>query len=133
MRPYEEPLLQMEREVVAFQQSEALLRATPDNKLLSPVDLRNPQVIAAGKNLYFTFCAQCHGKQYDGNGTVGQSFQPLPSDLRSVKVQALSPGRQFKEISYGVPRGRQPRLATTIAVPDRWKIVAFVRSLGPRH
>jgi hypothetical protein len=63
---------------------------------------------------------------------VGQSFDPLPTDLRSVKVQTLPEGVLFKEISYGVPNGRQPPLATTIEVMDRWRIVAYVKSLGVR-
>jgi mono/diheme cytochrome c family protein len=86
-----------------------------------------------GKVLYSKFCAQCHGKNYDGNATVGQSFFPLPTDLRSAKVQSLSDGAFFKEISYGIPEGRQPPLATTIAPMDRWRIVAYIRSLGVRN
>jgi hypothetical protein len=42
-------------------------------------------------------------------------------------------GTLFKEISYGIPNGRQPPLATTIAVTDRWRIIAFLKSLGPRN
>ena len=90
-------------------------------------------MIAAGKNLYFIYCAQCHGQNYDGNGTVGQSFTPLPTDLRSEKVQSMSAGKIFKDISYGLPKGRQPSLATTIDITDRWRIIAFVKSLGLRE
>ena len=92
----------------------------------------DPKVVASGKSLYFTYCAQCHGKYHDGNGTVGQSFHPLPGDLQSDKVQSLPQGTHFKEISYGVPNGRQPALATTIELMDRWRIIAYVKSLGPR-
>ena len=74
----------------------------------------------------------CHGPNHDGKGTVGQSFSPLPTDIRSAKVQALPDGVHFKEISYGIPDGRQPALATTITVLDRWRIVAYVKSLGVR-
>jgi hypothetical protein len=75
----------------------------------------------------------CHGPNHDGKGTVGQSFHPLPTDLRSAKVQSKAEGVHFKEISYGVPKGRQPALATTIPVLDRWRIVAYVKSLGVRR
>jgi hypothetical protein len=63
---------------------------------------------------------------------VGQSFAPLPGDLRSRKVQKMAAGRLFHEISYGVPGGRQPALASNIGADDRWKIIAFVKSLGMR-
>jgi hypothetical protein len=39
----------------------------------------------------------------------------------------------FKEISYGIPGGRQPALATTVAVNDRWHAIAYVKSLGQRQ
>jgi hypothetical protein len=41
-------------------------------------------------------------------------------------------GTLFKEISYGIPGGRQPALATTIAAHERWQIIAYVKSLGER-
>ncbi len=78
------------------------------------------------------YCVHCHGRHHDGLGTVGQSFAPLPGDLRSARVQTLPAGRIFHEISYGIPDGRQPALATTISLTDRWRIIAFVKSLGVR-
>jgi mono/diheme cytochrome c family protein len=133
VRPHEEPLLTMQARVVPFGGGEEDFRATPAEALKSPIDEAGPEVLKLGKASYLLYCAQCHGSNYDGNGTVGQSFSPLPTDLRSIKVQSLSDGVFFKEISYGVPDGRQPPLATTIAPMDRWRIVAHVRSLGVRN
>ena len=133
VRPHEREILIMASGIVPATGGEALYRATPANQLRSPFRATDPEVIAAGKNLYFIYCAQCHGQNYDGNGTVGQSFAPLPTDLRSAKVQSMLAGKLFKDISYGVPKGRQPPLATTIDIPDRWRIIAFVQSLGPRE
>lgn len=133
VRPHEEEILVMQEGSVPFDGGEAILKATPAIDLKSPVDQDDPSIPEQGNSLYFTFCAQCHGRHYDGNGTVGQSFAPLPTDLRTVKVQSLSEGELFKEISYGVPNGRQPALASTIDVYNRWQIVAHVKSLGPRN
>jgi mono/diheme cytochrome c family protein len=132
VRPYEEPLLLMESEIVPAAGGEAIFKATPAEQLRSPFQA-TPDVVKQGHRLYFTFCAQCHGKHHDGNGTVGQSFAPLPEDLRSAKAQSLPDGVLFKEISYGIPKGRQPPLATTIAVADRWRIISYVKSLGIRN
>jgi hypothetical protein len=63
---------------------------------------------------------------------VGQSFQPLPTDLRSPPVQAKPDGELFKSVSYGIPNGRQPALQTTVTIDDRWHVIAFVKSLGNR-
>ena len=132
VRPHEQQLLIMEPGVVPFGGGEAEYRNAKAEDLISPFKSDDSEVVASGKSLYFTYCAQCHGKYHDGNGTVGQSFHPLPGDLQSNKVQSFPQGTLFKEISYGVPNGRQPALATTIEVMDRWRIIAYVKSLGPR-
>jgi mono/diheme cytochrome c family protein len=132
VRPHEQKLPIMEPGVVPFGGGEAEYRNAKAEDLISPFKNDDPKVVASGKSLYFTYCAQCHGKYHDGNGTVGQSFHPLPGDLQSARVQSLPRGALFKEISYGVPNGRQPALATTIEVMDRWRIIAYVKSLGLR-
>jgi mono/diheme cytochrome c family protein len=133
VRPHEEPLILMEAGVVPVTGGEALLRVTPGPALTSPLALEDANVIARGKTVYFTFCAQCHGPNYDGNGTVGQSFMPLPTDFRAPAVQNKPAGELFKSVSYGIPGGRQPPLETTIPIYDRWSVVAFVKSLGLRQ
>jgi mono/diheme cytochrome c family protein len=132
VKPHETPLLLMEAGVVPFSGGEALWRAADGRELRSPLDPGDPEVIRRGEQQYATYCAQCHGVRHDGNGTVGQSFAPLPRDLRDPAVQSMPAGKLFKEISYGIPGGRQPPLATTIAAEDRWRIVAYVQSLGHR-
>jgi mono/diheme cytochrome c family protein len=130
VRPHEDPPLSMPKGTVPQQGGEELFRAMSADLLKSPIVETDPAQIQMGKVLYSRFCAQCHGKNYDGKGTVGQSFHPLPTDLKSAKVQSLSEGAFFKEISYGIPDGRQPPLATTIDPLDRWRIIAYVKSLG---
>ena len=132
VRPYEEPLLKMENGLVPFDGGEAVYRTAAGRDLIPPLNMRDEAVIARGKSVYLTFCAQCHGYDYDGNGTVGQSFKPLPTDLRSAKVQSTVDGELFKSVSYGVPGGRQPALETTITIKDRWHVISFVKSLGVR-
>jgi mono/diheme cytochrome c family protein len=122
----------MEAGLVPIDGGEAVYRTTAGSQLRAPVKMKDPAVIARGKAVYLTFCAQCHGYNHDGNGTVGQSFKPLPTDLRSPKVQATVEGELFKSISYGIPGGRQPALETTVKIDDRWHVIAYVKSLGKR-
>lgn len=130
IRPHEELPLPMPKGTVPQQGGEEVFKAMPAELLKPPMAMSDQAQIQTGGVLYSKFCAQCHGKNYDGNGTVGQSFHPLPTDLRSTKVQTLPEGAFFKEISYGIPDGRQPPLATTIDPLDRWRIIAHVKSLG---
>jgi mono/diheme cytochrome c family protein len=133
IRPHEEPLPVMPAHLVPFDGGEAFYRAADPATLKPPFDLNDPQLIARGQQAYKYFCIHCHGINEDGYGTVGQSFVPTPGDLRSAKVQGLPVGQLFSEISYGIPGGRQPALATTIAVADRWQVIAYIKHLGIRN
>lgn len=134
VRPHEKELHLMEAGVVPFEGGEAFFRAIKGEDLNSPLEKGDKTNIKLGGSLYSTYCAQCHGKYHDGNGTVGQGFYPLPTDLKSPKVQSQPEGVIFKVISYGIdkPDNRQPPLATTIDVLDRWRIATYVKSLGLR-
>jgi mono/diheme cytochrome c family protein len=97
-----------------------------------PVSLKNPVPVNAnsvekGRQAYGYFCTQCHGPKGDGNATVGQSFSPLPSDLRSPEIQAQEDGRLFQKILLGA--GRHPRLYNTVSEEDTWAVVNYIRSL----
>jgi len=98
----------------------------------NPKDLRSPlpftqASVQQGKRGYGYYCIQCHGKETDGNGTVGQSFAPLPTDLRGSYVQRQNDGELFYKISFGYRR--HPPLADTVAEEDRWAIIHYLRSL----
>ncbi|MCB2144992.1 MAG: c-type cytochrome [Deltaproteobacteria bacterium] len=133
IKPYENPIPVMAAGSMPVNGGEALYRAVADDEIAAPFPLTEPAAIASGKTAYQYYCIHCHGKNFDGYGTVGQSFAPPPGDLRSAKVQSMPEGVFFKEISYGIPGGRQPALDTTMAVVDRWNAIAFVKSLGRRQ
>lgn len=101
-------------------------------KASKPADLRNPlnndqKALDAGKIAYGYFCIHCHGQNFDGNGTVGQSFAPLPTDLKSPYVRQQSDGDLFYKISFGYKR--HPPLSTTVSEQDRWAILHYIRSI----
>jgi mono/diheme cytochrome c family protein len=133
IKPHEKPIAVMAAGSVPVAGGEALFRAMADEDLQPPFAITEPTVIAAGKVAYQRYCFQCHGPNFDGYGTVGQSFAPPPGDLRTEKIQSMSVGMLFKEISYGIPGGRQPALATTMTPEERWQSIALVKSLGLRN
>jgi mono/diheme cytochrome c family protein len=95
-------------------------------------DLKNPlppgTSVAVGKERYGYYCVHCHGPRGEGYGTVGQSFAPLPTNLRSSDVQDQTDGALFYSISFGI--ARHPPLAETIAIEHRWAIVNYVRAMA---
>ena len=93
--------------------------------------------IAHGKVYYGYYCLFCHGAIGDGNGPVGESFFPPPTDLRSSKVQNLKDGELLRAILTGA--GHQPAttsppqtpvLEYTVLPEHRWYLVLYLRSLG---
>jgi cytochrome c553 len=132
VRPYEEPILIMEAGLVPFSGGEMNFRAQNPGDITSPLNIQDPEHIKSGENVYLTYCAQCHGKNHDGKGPVGQSFYPLPADLKGAKVQFQKDGYLFHDISFGSPNGRQPPLATTVSITERWQVIAYIKSLGLR-
>lgn len=132
VRPYEQPIPVMANLSVPFSGGELFYRTADPDELKPSFALKAPQVVAKGKMGYQYYCVQCHGTKFDGYGTVGQSFAPPPGDLRSTRIQNLPVGRLFHEISYGIPGGRQPALASTIEPDVRWQIIGYVKSLGTR-
>jgi hypothetical protein len=98
-----------------------------------PRGLKNPVVFGAisvsrGREAYGHYCAMCHGVKGDGKGTVGQSFAPLPTDLRGLPVQAQEDGTLLFTITFGLRR--HPGLGFMITEDDRWALVHYIRALG---
>lgn len=104
---------------------EPVFAGTP-NQIRNPLE-PTPAVLKQGEAAYTYFCNQCHGPGGTGYGTVGQSFAPLPTDLRGVYVQGQSDGELFLKIGKGFKR--HPPLAYTVSVEDRWAVVTYIRSL----
>jgi mono/diheme cytochrome c family protein len=102
-------------------------------KAADPDRLRNPlpstkQTIEQGRTAYGYFCMMCHGPAGDGNGTVGQSFAPLPTDLRGSYVQGQNDGLMFYRISLGYKH--HPPLADTVSEDDRWAVIHYIRAFS---
>ena len=104
----------------------ALVHADPD-RLSNPLTL-SPASIEQGRLAYSYFCAQCHGPNLDGKGTVGQSFSPLPANLVSHRDLARSDGVLYSRIRLGIDR--HPPLFATISEMDTWAVILYIRQVG---
>lgn len=106
-----------------------ILREADPDELINPIAY-SQESVQRGKEAYGYYCIQCHGPFADGLGTVGQSFAPLPANLKAPNVQNQSDGSLFYRISLGF--NRHPPLWYTVAEDNRWAIINYVRSLaGP--
>jgi mono/diheme cytochrome c family protein len=100
----------------------AALATVPPKARVKENPLKNdPEAPIAGKKLFEQHCAECHGSMAEG-------AEKGPS-LRSQDVQQATPGTLFWILTNGVVRQGMP-VWSKLPEPERWQIVAFVRSLG---
>lgn len=129
VRTYEKEFPEMDQETIPMNGGGQILKSADPKELKNPLSF-TPESVAQGKQAYNYFCVQCHGALADGNGTVGQSFAPLPTDLTDLAVQKQGDGELFSKISLGF--NRHPPLATTVSEEDRWAVVNYLRSLNKK-
>ena len=105
----------------------------------SPVPV-SPEGIDRGRHLYREHCATCHGETGKGDGPSSKlhAFRTSrpPHDLTDAAVQTmLADGEIFWKMTAGYRKdGKVIMPAYGKLVPaeeDRWRIVQYVRTLGP--
>lgn len=82
---------------------------------------KDPEAVAAGRNLFEQHCAECHGDSAQG-GKKGPS-------LRAAEVQEAPPGAIFWILTNGVVRRGMP-VWSKLPEPRRWQLVTYLKSLG---
>ncbi|HEU0293934.1 MAG TPA: copper resistance protein CopC [Anaerolineales bacterium] len=93
----------------------------------------NKESVAAGQNLYTTYCVPCHGVSGLGDGPVGLTLNPRPADLRQHAIPGIHTDAQlFEWITNGFPGSQMPPFKTTLSDTDRWNLVNYIRTLAPR-
>ena len=127
LRTYKTEIPEMPGRTIPVTGGLQVLREANPEKLRSPVPFTQESV-RRGKEDYGYYCVMCHGFKGDGNGTVGQSFYPLPTDLKSPQVQKQSDGKLFYTITFGL--NRHPPLGFMITEADRWAVIHYIRSLS---
>jgi mono/diheme cytochrome c family protein len=82
---------------------------------------RDPDAVAAGRNLFEQHCTECHGDTAEGG-------RKAPS-LRVAEVQNAEPGVIFWVLTNGVVRRGMP-VWSKLPEPQRWQLVSFIKSIG---
>ena len=135
------PRMRVQPKLLPYQ---ALMPATPDGvvpvvvkpALVPPAEavaqLRNPLPDTAltretGQIYYGYYCAFCHGQTGRGDGPVGYSYTPAPTDLALPRVQTLADGALYRAMLTGV--GHEPVLGYVMRPQATWYTVSYVRSL----
>jgi mono/diheme cytochrome c family protein len=100
--------------------------------------LKNPltsdaATIDAGREVYLTHCASCHGKKGKGDG--GQALGGgTPSDLTDASWDyGSTDGEIYWVIREGIDSNADMlAYKKTLSEKEMWQIVAFIRSIGSK-
>ncbi|HUQ65393.1 MAG TPA: PQQ-dependent sugar dehydrogenase [Flavitalea sp.] len=82
-------------------------------------------VIAEGKSIYSTYCMACHGKEGNGKGAPGMTFEVQPANFHDRETMLQKDGSLFWKITKG--HGAMPGFATSLTELQRWKVVTYLR------
>lgn len=105
---------------------------TPEGYELAGEVLKSPypqskKIIEEGTKVYANFCVQCHGAKGQGDGAVvAKGGHPAPPAFDAA-LKDLPEGKMFHTVTYG--KGLMGSHASQISKSDRWKVIAFVKTL----
>jgi high-affinity iron transporter len=106
----------------------ATLQATPP---ANPV-ASDATSIAAGKKLYASNCASCHGDTAQGDGRAGKQLNPPPPSLVDATwIHGSSDGEIFLVIRDGVKDTGMKSFGSRMTTHQIWDVVNYLRSIGP--
>ncbi len=97
----------------------------------SPEDrLDSAEAIGHGQQLFAINCAECHGKQGDGQGPRAAVLTKPPTDFTDPVWRAgAQPQAVFSAIHLGVPGTAMPAWPA-FTEQETWDLVAYVLSLA---
>lgn len=126
-RPFVEPPAEGEKK-----KDEATKEAVDPKTLKNPVEYTRAS-IGLGKQVYLRNCRACH--DFDGTGKAGVDFvtTPLP-DLTDPKTwkHGQTDGEIFTIIRNGTKTDMEA-FKDKLKVEDTWRLVNYIRSIGPKN
>jgi mono/diheme cytochrome c family protein len=94
----------------------------------------NASAAQAGKQLFVSNCASCHGENARGNGPAASSLHPKPANLAALQNK-MSDDYMFWRISEGgaMPpfNSAMPAWKGVLSEEQIWQIITYLRTLGP--
>ncbi|MEJ7809905.1 MAG: FTR1 family protein [Gemmatimonadaceae bacterium] len=90
--------------------------------------------LAAGRTVYESNCASCHGAVGLGDGPAAKGMVPPPPAIgRRADMRDATPALLYRVISVGVPGTAMAGWAPVLSPEQRWNIVAYLQALRATH
>jgi len=86
----------------------------------------NKSAIEAGKKIYATACAFCHGVKGDGNGIAAKALKVKPADFTDKEmVEDMSDSFWFWRVSEGIEGSGMPAWKNVLNETQRWQVINY--------
>ncbi len=98
----------------------------------------NEENVQAGKAIYQTRCAGCHGEEGDGNGLAAPYCSPPPRDFTDIvyKLRSTATGERplefdlFRTVSEGIPGTPMTSWREILSEQQRWQVVHYIKTFA---
>lgn len=115
--------------------AEAKWPALPPSGIVARDDALNPPappavtmaLLERGQQRFDIYCAPCHSRVGDGQGIIVQRGFPAPPSYYIERLQNAPIQHFYDVITNGY--GAMYSYADRVAPPDRWAIIAYIRTL----
>ncbi len=87
---------------------------------------KDAAAIERGRKLFEQFCANCHGKNGQGDGPLAAALNPKPSNL-AARAGHHSDGNFAWKIANG--RGAMPAFKDQLTETQIWELTHFIQNL----
>jgi len=80
-----------------------------------------------GKEVFTTFCAECHGADGLGNGWNAQFLDVQPANFTKPDVAGLGEGDWYARVSLGLQNSAMPMWGEWMPEQSRWDVISFIQ------
>jgi mono/diheme cytochrome c family protein len=95
---------------------------TPGLAGIASADSNNPELVAAGRDVYTNYCQSCHGGAFQGNVNI-------PALGGSSTTATLSDAQLFAIVQNG--QGNMPAFGNALSDTSIWAALAYIKSAWP--
>jgi mono/diheme cytochrome c family protein len=103
----------------------------PADQAIAALKLKSYRdLILRGQERFTIYCTPCHGQLGDGKGMIAQRGLALrrpPATYHTDRLRKMPVGHFFDVMTNGY--GVMYSYASRVEVPDRWAIIAYIRTL----
>ena len=85
--------------------------------------------IAAGRTVYNSNCAFCHGVSGAGDATIGQNMFPKAANLLDQNTVKKTDGQIYWILENGLAFVGMPAFKSSLSSDDLWKATLYIRQL----